>query len=239
MTRNAATWIGGSVAGLAVLLLLLMTPFALAGLATVNGVDWASLADVGEAYGSAVALLTAVSLLVLAISAAFQVRAARISSETTTRVLHYDIMRLVMEDPSLAQVEGLTWDGTAESSEEIRRWVYANIQLAHFRSLYVLKELPEAELRLQMAGRFRSRTGRHHWKTNRTWYRASARHRRDQRFCDVVEEEYQKALQAGEATAERSHVARRLSRELVAGGIAALAIIGAKALLDTKLGRRS
>ncbi|MEU7896487.1 DUF6082 family protein [Nonomuraea sp. NPDC049152] len=240
MVTAVAKWAGGVAAGLAVLLILLASPFALDRLGSATGVDWASLADVGDAYGSAVALLTAASLLVLAISVAFQARSARISSETTGRLLHVEMMRFVMEDPSLMQVEGARWDGTAEASEEMRRWVYANMQLALFRSFFALKELPTAELRMQMAARFRSRIGREHWEFNRTWFRASVRNRHDRRFCEIVEEEYQKALQAGEAVAERSRVSRgRLPRRLVVGGVAAIVAVGAGVLFGKKRGGRA
>ncbi|MEV4115173.1 DUF6082 family protein [Nonomuraea sp. NPDC049695] len=239
MARAVAKWTGGVAAGLAVLLMLLAAPFALDRLASVTGVDWASLADVGDAYGSAVALLTAVSLLVLAVSVAFQARTTRISSEATGRMLHVEMMRFVMEDPSLSQVEGIGWDGTAQASEELRRWVYANMQLGLFRSFYALKEMPTAELRMQMAGRFRSRIGREHWESNRTWFQASARNRHDRRFCEIVEEEYQKAVQAGDAVVERSRMSRgRLPRGLVVGGVAAAVAIGAGVLFGRRRGGR-
>jgi hypothetical protein len=239
MARAIAKWAGGVAAGLAVLLILLASPIALGRLAGVTGVDWALLADVGDAYGSAVALLTAVSFLALAVSVAFQARAARISSETTVRMLHVEMMRFVMEDPSLMQVDGAKWDGTAEAAEEMRRWAYANMQLGLFRSFYALKELTTAELRMQMAGRFRSRIGREHWEYNRTWFRASERNRHDRRFGEIVEEEYHKAVQAGEAVAERSRVSRGGPPwGLVAGGVAAVVAVGAGMLLGKKRGGR-
>ncbi|MFI7637964.1 DUF6082 family protein [Nonomuraea sp. NPDC049400] len=240
MARAGAKWVGGVAAGIAILLMLLASPFLLDRLAASTGVDWASLADVGDAYGSAVALLTAASLLVLAVSVAFQARTARISSETAVRMLHVEMMRFVMEDPSLMQVEGGEWDGTAEASEETRRWVYANMQLALFRSFYALKEMPAAGLRMQMAARFRSRIGREHWEFNRTWFRASERSRHDRRFGEIVEEEYQKAVRAGEAVPERSRVSRGgLPRGLVAGGLAAVVAVGAGVLLGKRRGGRA
>lgn len=240
MARTVAKWAGGVVAAGAVLLMLLASPFALDRLAGATGVDWALLADVGDAYGPAVALLTAASLLVLAVSVAFQARTARISSETTARMLHVEMMRFVMEDPSLMQVEGARWDGTAEASEEMRRWAYANMQLALFRSFHALKQLPTAELRMQMAARFRSRIGREHWEFNRTWFQASERNRRDRRFGEIVEEEYQKAVQAGEAVAERSRVSRGgLPPGLVVGGVAAVVAAGAGVLLGRRRGGRA
>ncbi|MGP3937673.1 DUF6082 family protein [Nonomuraea sp. KM88] len=101
--------------------MLLGSPLVLDRLAGGTSVDWASLADVGEAYGAAVALLTAASLLALAVSVAFQARTARVSSETTVRMLHVEMMRFVMEYPSLMQVEGAQWDGTEEGAEVMRR----------------------------------------------------------------------------------------------------------------------
>jgi hypothetical protein len=240
MARAVVKWTGGVAAGLAVLLMLLASPFALDQLASATGVDWALLADVGDAYGSAVALLTAASLLVLAVSVAFQARTARISSETTGRMLHVEMTRFVMEDPSLMQLNGAEWDGTAEGTEEMRRWAYANMQLALFRSFFALKQLPTAELRMQMATRFRSRIGREHWEFNRTWFQASERNRHDRRFGEIVEEEYQKAVQAGEAVAERSRVSRgRLPLQLVLGGVAAVVAVGAGVLLGKRRGGRA
>jgi hypothetical protein len=236
MARTIAKWAGG----VAVLLMLLASPFALDRLASATGVDWASLADVGDAYGSAVALLTAASLLVLAVSVAVQARSARISSEATVRMLHVEMVRFVMDDPSLLQVEGAGWAGTAGPPGEIRRWVYANMQLGLLRSFHALKELPAAELRMQMAARFTSRISREHWEFNRTWFQASERNRHDRRFDEVVEEEYQKAVQAGKAVAERSRVSRgRLPRGLVAGGVAAVVALGTGVLLGKRCDGRA
>ncbi|MEV6033978.1 DUF6082 family protein [Nonomuraea sp. NPDC052116] len=239
MARAVVKWAGGVAAGLAVLVVLLASPFALGRLAGATGVDWASLADVGDAYGSVVALLTAVSLLVLAVSVAFQARTARISSETAVRMLHMEMMRFTIEDPSLLQMEGAEWDGTAEASEEMRRWAFVNMQLGLYRSFHALKELPTAELRMAMAARFRSRMGRDHWEHNQAWFRASERNRHDRRFNEIVEEEYQRAVQAGEAVAERSRVSRGgLPRELVVGGVAAVVAVGVGVLLGKRRGRQ-
>ncbi|MFG6201358.1 DUF6082 family protein [Nonomuraea sp. JJY05] len=240
MARAVAKWVGGVAAGLAILLMLLASPFALGQLASAAGIDWASLADVGDAYGSAVALLTAVSLLVLAVSVAFQARTARISSETAVRTLHVEMMRFAIEDPSLMQMEGAEWDGTAEGAEEMRRWAYINMQLGLYRSFHALKELPSPELRMAMAARFTSRLGREHWEHNRIWFQASERNRHDRRFNRIVEEEYQKAIQAGEAVAERSRVTRsKPPRGLVVGGAAAVVALGAGVLLGRRRGGRA
>jgi hypothetical protein len=90
---------------------------------------------------------------------------------------------------------------------------------------------------MQMAGRFRSRIGREHWEYNRTWFRASERNRHDRRFDKIVEEEYQKAVQAGKAVAERSRASRGGPHwGLVMGGLAAVVAVGAGMLLGKKRG---
>ncbi|TYB71236.1 hypothetical protein FXF51_02015 [Nonomuraea sp. PA05] len=237
MARVVSKWAGGVAAGLSVLLMLLASPFALDRLADATGVNWALLADVGDAYGSAVALLTATSILVLAVSVAFQARAARISSETTVRMLHVEMMRFAIEDPSLMQMEGSMWDGTEEGLEEMRRWAYTNMQLALLRSFYALKETTTEALRMQASARFRSRMGREHWEVNRTWFRASERNHHDRRFGEIVEEEYQKAVQAGEAVAERSRLTRsEPSRGLVLSGMAVVVAVGVGVLLGRRRG---
>ncbi|MGR6921147.1 DUF6082 family protein [[Actinomadura] parvosata] len=239
MAKAVAKWAGGVTAGFAVLLMLLASPFVLDRLAAATGINWASLADVGDAYGSAIALLTAASLLVLAVSVAFQARTARISSETTVRMLHLEMMRFAIEDPTLLQMEGAEWDGTAEGAEEMRRWAYINMQLALYRSFHALRELPTAELRMAMAARFRSRLGRKHWEHNRTWFRASERNGHDRRFNKIVEDEYQKAIQAGEAVAERSRVPRgRLPTGLMMGGVVGVIAMGVGVLLGKSAAAR-
>lgn len=240
VVKAVAKWAGGTLAALVALLVLLASPFALGQVADMTGVDWASLANVGDAYGSAVALLTAVSLLMLAVSVAFQARTARISSETTVRMLHVEMLRFTIEDPTLMQVGGARWDGSDESAEEMRMWAYANMQLALLRSFYALKETTTAELRLVIAGRFSSRIGREHWEFNRTWYRASERNRRDRRFGEIVEEEYQRAIQAGEALKERPRKSQDNlpSRDLVVGAVAAVIAVGVGVLLGQRRSSR-
>ncbi|MEV4808039.1 DUF6082 family protein [Nonomuraea sp. NPDC049421] len=225
-----------ALAALVALSVLLASPFALGQVADLTGVDWASLADVGDAYGSAVALLTAVSLLMLAGSVAFQARTARISSETAVRMLHVEMMRFTIDDPTLMQVGGTRWDGSHESAEVMRMWGYANLQLALLRSFYALKETTAAELRLIMAGRFTSQIAREHWEFNRTWYQASERTHRDRQFDELVEEEYQKAVQAGEALPERPRKPKGSlgPKDIVVGGMAAALAVGVGVLLGQR-----
>ncbi|MGN9844526.1 DUF6082 family protein [Nonomuraea sp. H19] len=65
--------------------------------------------------------MAAASLLVLAVSVTFQARTARIASETAVRMLHVEMIRFVIEDPSLMQLNGAKWDGTEEGAETMGR----------------------------------------------------------------------------------------------------------------------
>ncbi|MGP3937674.1 DUF6082 family protein [Nonomuraea sp. KM88] len=109
------------------------------------------------------------------------------------------------------------------------------MQLALLRSFYALKETSASELRMVMAGRFRSRIGREHWEFNRTWFGAGERNRRDRRFGKIIDEEYYKAVQTGEPMVERSRVSPGgLSRKLMVGGVVAVAAVGAGVLLGKR-----
>ncbi|WP_345385218.1 DUF6082 family protein [Nonomuraea salmonea] len=173
--------------------MLVLSPLALRGLAAlVPGPEWTRLSEIGQAYGPATTLLTAVSLLGIAASVLMQARTARIAAEQTSRVLHMELIRWAIDDPSLTQALGEPWR-KPEDDGYLRLYVFYNQFLTMWRSMYSLGQITEASLRHNMARAFGTEIARTHWEGHRGEYEIASADRRQRDFCRIVEEEWQRA----------------------------------------------
>ena len=76
---------------------------------------------------------------------------------------------------------------------------------------YVMHETTDESLRRTMANRFKTQMGREYWSGARLAYGTEAKNRRDRRFFQIADQEYQKAIQSPplEEPVEFNHPARR------------------------------
>lgn len=180
----------------AVLALVAVSPLALRQLASLHGVHWSQLSDIGQTYGAASALLTGLALIGVVGSMVFQVRAIRISQEQATREQHAHLVEMALTDP----VYQRAWGGLHDvygNSDKYRQHGYINLIMSFWRDHYVLGELREHELRSLAASLFRGEAGRAFWTDTRDMRLETAGGSRDRRFCWIMDEELQKAILAG------------------------------------------
>jgi hypothetical protein len=164
------------------------------GLHEFGGLDWSRLSDIGQSYGILAALLAAPSLGLVAFSVLMQTRQARAMQEHNARLLHLELVRLVIDDPRLQM-------SRIKSRRETRRQQHANLWMMLWRTLYRVGSMNENELRLtvrqELFGQHTDKAfGCRFWERTREAYRASANSRRERRFHDIVDDEYTKAAQA-------------------------------------------
>lgn len=171
---------------------LIVSPVALRALATVvPRSEWTVLSDIGQAYGPAAMLLTALSLIAVAYTALLQLRGTRIMSQETWRTQHFELLRIAMDSPALAQVAGDRWDGP-EDDFLIRLSIYANAWANHWRAMYTLGLMDDDQVRDSARRHFQGEASRRHWANFGDSYRVGSHGQREQRFCRIMDEELAK-----------------------------------------------
>ncbi|WP_433510934.1 DUF6082 family protein [Nonomuraea sp. CA-143628] len=173
--------------------MLVLSPVALGGLARLIPVSqWSLLSDVGQAYGPVATILTCLSLAGLAFSVFVQARTTHVANEQTTRMLHMELIRWAMDDPSLLQADGELWSGPQDDFE-LRLYIYYNQWMVMWRSLYNLRQITEEELRFNVRSAFKGEIAREHWRAHRDEYVWGSQARRHHAFTKIVDDEWLKA----------------------------------------------
>jgi Family of unknown function (DUF6082) len=180
----------------AVLALVAASPLALRQLASLRGVQWSQLSTIGQTYGAASALLTGLALIGVVGSMVFQVRAIRVSQEQATREQHARLVEMALTDPVYQRAWGGLYDMYG-SSDQYRQHGYINLIVSFWRDHYVLGDFRDHAMHGLAASLFRGEAGRGFWADTRDMRLETAEGGRDRRFCQIMEEEYQKAILAG------------------------------------------
>lgn len=182
--------IGVAIGTIGVALLIATATIPLV-LHTFADISWSELSDIGQAYGGFAATLATLSLSALAISVFLQARDTRTAQEHGARLLHLELVRMSLEDPTLLGKFG-RWSRELPE-DEIRYHVNQNLWLMLWRTLHRLGYIGERELRLTLASElFDNTLGRRFWMRSREIQLASIQNHRDRRFYDIVEDEFQK-----------------------------------------------
>lgn len=196
--RPRATWTGlrslsvRSAIAAVCLIALTATSLLPPALHAIAGMSWSRLSEIGQAYGTLAAALTALTLGMLAVSIFLQARDARIAQEHGTRTLHLELVQMAIDDPRL----GL-W--SLSSKTETRRQRYFNLWLMLWKTMYRLGDMTEGDLRLTLRrDLFPARSdafGQRMWQRSREAYLTNVRGRREQRFFDIVDDEYRRSVE--------------------------------------------
>jgi Family of unknown function (DUF6082) len=174
----------------ALVVLVFASPFAVRWIAGWR-FDWNLLSNVGQAYGFAAALLSGLALTAIGISLFYQARQTTIAQLQAARTLQLELLKLAYEHPDLQ--EG--WSRSVDLPyAEWRKRTYMNLVFMYLRMNYVMRNTTDADLHRMMSNRFRTRPGREYWADAHAAFSAGVNNRRDKRFFDVTESEYQKAL---------------------------------------------
>jgi hypothetical protein len=184
----------------AALSLILASPLLLRQLAGIRGVDWAGLSDVGQTYGAASAILSAVALIGIALSLLVQARQARTERIRITREHHMELLRVILDAPDVyGPVIGLQ----ARSAIGNQRFLFCTMWMNYAKTGYQMGIITEHDLRGDiLASAFES-------GPLRDWYIVARRNwsgeegPAERRFLRIVDEEYRKALKAGPAKLSR------------------------------------
>lgn len=181
---------------IALLALVIVSPLALRQLGSLRGVDWSRLSNIGQTYGAASALLTGLALIGVAGSIVFQVRAIQVSRAQAIREQHTHLIEMALADPVYQRAWGGLYDKYG-SFDEYRQHGYINLIVSFWQDHYVIGGLQDQGVRSNSEGLFRGEAGRNFWTDTRDMRLQTAKSRRDRKFCEIMEEEYQRAISAG------------------------------------------
>lgn len=179
-----------------VLVLVALSPLALRQLGFIRGVHWSQLSNIGQTYGAASALLTGLALIGVVGSMVFQVRAIKVSREQAMREQHAHLVEMALTDPIYQRAWGGLYDAYG-STDRYRQHGYINLIVSFWQNNYVLGGSSDQVLRGVAASMFRGEAGRDFWADTSDMRLQSAEGGRNKRFCQIMEEEYQKAISTG------------------------------------------
>ena len=150
-----------------------------------ESMPWPRLADVGEAYGGASALLSAAALSGIGASLFLQSRQMRQELMSLDKQRHFELVKLALDNPEFFEI----LDGGPLDAQDGKRRVYANLTLTYWLAIWELGEIGDGELRILTSTMFRSRVSRDWWgQVNRSWI--TVRGRRRKQFMRIVHEEW-------------------------------------------------
>ncbi|TDC76188.1 DUF6082 family protein [Actinomadura sp. 7K507] len=192
---------GGVLLFLALLGLVAASPVLLYQLGEAGGVDWNKIGAIGDAYGAAATLVTAMSLLGIAVSLLLGVKDSRTNRAQAIRTFHFELIRTQLDDPDLLWANG--WPRPEMRSDQertvtrVRQHLYANQWLYFYLMQYELRVLSEENLRTLLSNEFfNGEVGRQYWVSTGSTFTVM-KGRRIKRFFRIVEEEYRHALDSG------------------------------------------
>lgn len=184
------------VSSACVLGLILGSPLLLTHL---SGRNWYRLSQIGQTYGAASAIISALALGGVAISLFLQAGQTRALQIQIVREYQLRLVEIVLDDPGIylpcwrpIELPGLDLDGK-------RQHLFITLRINYALMGYEIGVISERGLRGDtLAGIFRGVAGREYWEeTRRFWLLRTGRNRQTRQFLRIVDEEYTKAVKAG------------------------------------------
>lgn len=187
-------------AGVIVASLIFLSPAVLAS-AAKSRPDWPDLAEVGEAYSGASAMLSSIALFGVAASLLLQRGLNRMTQLYSFKQQHVELVKLALDNPEFLYVDGTEF----ASDPEARRKVYANLIVSHWAMAWDLGMMSVPTLRANASRLLREMVARQWWEAWRFSYHTSRSRRR---FVKILDEEYERAPPTPEEPLPRPHLAK-------------------------------
>jgi hypothetical protein len=207
ITRKVTVYLVALLLIAGVLSLILVSPLLLRQLAKIKGIDWTNLSNIGQTYGAASAILSAVALIGIALSLFIQARQAKIERVRITRERQMELLRIILDAPEVySPVIGVGAYFSAEaapSEVDTRRFLFCTMWVNYARMGFEAGVLTEEILHDDIFGpAFESDPMRKWWaRVRKYWSGNLIQGRKEHRFVQIIDEEYRKAEKAGPAIA--------------------------------------
>jgi Family of unknown function (DUF6082) len=182
-------WSLGSIAFLAV---VLASPFLLGLYLLVGDVDWSAIADVGQAFSVASALLSAAALVGVVATLRYQALQTRVVQMQVVRSMHFELSKMVMDDPDKY---GKFWGYSSGDAHRIVRDGYLNQVLNYAKAGLDLGIHSAESVRSIASDLFASAPGRSYWALSRAAWLDGSRDSSAKRFFLIVDEAYSASVQ--------------------------------------------
>jgi len=176
----------------------------------VSDASIARLSDIGQAYGVASAILSAIALVVLAASIFYQARQNRYDRIVAWRDSQESLLRLVIEDPA-------TFGPCVQDTElftdpgQMRRYYFTTLWLSFSRASTDLGFFNQADLREEiLKNMFRSPVARELWQIRRQ--RIIETYGSITGFLGIVDEEYGRSIASEQKTTPKADPTFRADR---------------------------
>jgi hypothetical protein len=152
-------------------------------------------------FGTRLAVLSTVvsslALIGVATSLFLQLRQLRASQAQTDRLMQIEIIKLVIDNPEfVAATDAVT------GPESARLGAYINYQFSFLRHSFLARTSTEKAIRWQLKRQFSLDFRCTWWAGAREIYQADASNRRGRHFLAIAEEEYQGAIDRGNAVSK-------------------------------------
>ncbi|MET7334342.1 DUF6082 family protein [Nonomuraea sp. NPDC005650] len=191
----------------------------------IPGLDWVLLSNIGQAYGSVAALLTALSLVGVVVSTLIQARSVRLASEQTWRLAQLELAKLVIDDPKLVQCEGVPWR-SPEDDLPLRLRILANLWIEQWRSMHHFGLMDDATIRRLASGLFAGEVGRQQWMEHSEGYRSEYPKVSSRAFSRILDEELAHATRVAAVPISRPKAASPKRRWYAAAAAGAALAVG-------------
>src|SRR6266540_765320 len=150
-------------------------------------IDWDRLSNVGQAFGTISAALSAVALVGVAVAIYIQVQQTTISREYAVRSMRVDLVRFAIEHPEHLAA----WGFAGLDREHARGSAYHSMVFGYLKMSFMLvKTFTELELRHTCEHIFKSPAALRWWAESRAIYLQSEPRFRGRGFVQIVDEVY-------------------------------------------------
>jgi Family of unknown function (DUF6082) len=236
--KSSAIWL--SIAAI-LCLVVLSSPFYLELLAGFKRADWTEIGNIGQAYGAASAILSALALLGIAVSVRLQVREHFANRHQIVRTQHFRLLELALENPE-RYMPAIGFDWRKRTIDEMCQYLYTTMIVNYHHTGYSLGVTPEEALRGEVfPDIFATESGRKWWTAAAQDWRSA----RPGKFVTILDEEYEKAIlekkppipstiknaedgAASKARNERRSHAVKVAGAGLAGALISAAVVGVK-----------
>jgi hypothetical protein len=196
ITHKASTYLIALTVTAGAVSLVLFSPLLFRQLGSIKGVDWTKLSNVGQTYGAASAILSAIALLGVSLSLLVQARQARTERIRITRERQMELLKIILEAPDIYYpVVGTRRRPTIDA----RRSTFSNMWFNYARLGFHTGVVSETDLREDILQRsFAGEPMRKWWAGARRSYEGRIiEDRKERRFIEIADEEYRKAVSTG------------------------------------------
>src|SRR5215469_14491248 len=147
--RKTAVYLMLLVVAVGGLALVLISPILLRQLDRTRGINWPLLSNIGQTYGAASAILSAVALLGISISLLVQARQAKTERVRIMRERQMELLRITLDSPD---IYGPIVGARGQSALDARRHIYITMWMNHARMNFETGELSQESLRAEFCG---------------------------------------------------------------------------------------